>query len=852
MRLRHLQTRTQTRHQSRPRRFFDILNWDTLAAPGVIRCKDGSYLAGWDVTGIDTETLEDVALEAWLDQLAFALSGLSDGEALRVVRNRSPREPAPTGWQAGPKGGALEALAIEQDAICATPGYLWADRVTLYYHWQPQPGQKSGQTGTEDLNITPGLDIFETQCQKIGDRLGGVLTLHRLGPKAVNDTQPSTGQSSGDVWHSCALTSSLLRLLGQPERRVRVGLDHLPFALDALIGVDVEQPDRYGPARICNRPVAILALEGFTAAVNTGALARVQSLGLAMTCVSQYAALSNQKMREIAREKQRLWRQSGADMVANVGGESQGKRGRFEDRMAEDIEDTLDRLSSGETGQGYYATHMMLVGAIDAPDESLNPALRTLTSAVEDAGLRLRRETVNFLPALLSILPGHEDRTARAFPIRANAFAGMLPLRAIWQGSELCPSPRLPAGTPALLRAQAQTGDLFHFNLHSADVGHSLIFGPTGAGKSVLLGLLAASWMRYPQARVIYFDRQRSIRHACAALGGVFLEPGGKGPAGIAPLAHIGALGQSWAVDWLTALVRLQRTEPDTVMLNELRAAVANCAGMGAPDMSNIASYVQIPELRTALEPFLPGGTWQDLFSEDRLFAGLEVNDATQDLFTQGSKARQSAAAFTVFETHPLMEGPEIARVLSLDYIFAQVQRRFDGRPTLVVFDEAWSFFKHPLFIERIRSWLKEGRKNNVAVVMATQSLADAIRSELTAELLESCPTKIFLPNAGAEGQVIADQYTALGLHQPEISQIARMRPKRDYFLTQLEGRRVISFPLGHIGLSILGKTGSDDSRRAGINAANKDFWKEDIEDAYRKMENRNTHDRWSDQSTTD
>ena len=839
MNLRQIQSRTQ----SRPRRFFDILNWDRLAAPGVISCKDGSYIAGWDVTGIDTETLEDVALEAWLDQLAFALSGLSDGEALRLVRTRSPWRPTSSGWQAGSQRGALDAMMIEQDAICATPGYLWMDRITLYYHWQPQPGQKSarktGSAGTGDQNIDPALDLFEALCQRLEDRLDGVLALHRLGPVAI-------GGSDAQAWHSCALTTALTRLLGQPARRVRVRPDELPFALDALIGVDVEQPDRYGPARVGNRPVAILALEGFAARVNTGALARVQSLGLNMTWVNQYAALSAQRMREFARGQQRRYRQAGADFVANVSGESEGRRGRFEDRMAENIEDTVERLSSGETGQGWYSTQMMLVGAEGAPDDSLKDAVRSLTSAVEDAGLRLRRETVNFLPALLSILPGHEDRNARAFPIRADAFTGMLPLRTIWQGGKTCPSPRLPAGTPALLRAQARTGDLFHFNLHSGDVGHGLIFGPTGAGKSVLLGLLAASWMRYPDAQVIYFDRQRSIRHACAALGGVFLEPGGQGPAGIAPLAHIGELGAAWAVDWLAALVRLQGTETDTQMLNELRAAVANCAGYDAPDISNIASYVQIQPLREALEPFLPGGTWQDLFSKDHLFTGFDADETAQDLFAQDAQASRASQAFTVFETHPLMEGPETARVLSLDYIFAQAQRRFDGRPTLVVFDEAWSFFKHPLFIERIRSWLKEGRKNNVAVVMATQSLADAIRSELTAELLESCPTKIFLPNAGAEGQVIADQYTALGLTYPEISRIARMRPKRDYFLTQPEGRRVISFPLGHIGLSIVGKTGSDDSRRAAINAENKNFWKEDIEDACRKMENRSLGDRWS------
>ena len=164
------------------------------------------------------------------------------------------------------------------------------------------------------------------------------------------------------------------------------------------------------------------------------------------------------------------------------------------------------------------------------------------------------------------------------------------------------------------------------------------------------------------------------------------------------------------------------------------------------------------------------------------------------------------------------------------------------GTPTLVVFDEAWSFFSHELFIGRIRSWLKEGRKNNVGVLMATQSLSDAIRSELTAELMESCPTKIFLPNIQAETKSSAEQYRALGLSEPEITQIARMRPKRDYYLTQPQGRRVLSFPIGHLGLSIVGRTSARDSRRALASGNNRggrphpDIWKEGIADAFAKM----------------
>ena len=41
-----------------------VINWEMLVAPGLIGCRDGSLIAGWEVTGIDTETMEEVAIEA--------------------------------------------------------------------------------------------------------------------------------------------------------------------------------------------------------------------------------------------------------------------------------------------------------------------------------------------------------------------------------------------------------------------------------------------------------------------------------------------------------------------------------------------------------------------------------------------------------------------------------------------------------------------------------------------------------------------------------------------------------------------------------------------------------------------
>ena len=53
-----------------------------------------------------------------------------------------------------------------------------------------------------------------------------------------------------------------------------------------------------------------------------------------------------------------------------------------------------------------------------------------------------------------------------------------------------------------------------------------------------------------------------------------------------------------------------------------------------------------------------------------------------------------------------------------LTYLFHRLEARFDGRPTLLILDEAWTFLDDALFAARIREWLKTLRKKNVAVAV--------------------------------------------------------------------------------------------------------------------------------------
>jgi type IV secretion system protein VirB4 len=148
-----------------------------------------------------------------------------------------------------------------------------------------------------------------------------------------------------------------------------------------------------------------------------------------------------------------------------------------------------------------------------------------------------------------------------------------------------------------------------------------------------------------------------------------------------------------------------------------------------------------------------------------------------------------------------------------LTYLFHRLEARFDGRPTLLVLDEAWTFLDDVLFAARIREWLKTLRKRNVAVVFATQSLADIERSSIAPALIESCPTRIFLPNDRALEPQARAVYERFGLNARQIEILSTATPKRDYYAQTARGNRLFELGLGPVALALCGASSPDDQK---------------------------------------
>jgi type IV secretion system protein TrbE len=429
---------------------------------------------------------------------------------------------------------------------------------------------------------------------------------------------------------------------------------------------------------------------------------------------------------------------------------------------------------------------------------------RLVLREVMREGFTARVETINTMEAWLGSLPGHPVPNVRRPLIHTDNLADLLPLASVWTGKDTCPCPYYPKGAPPLAHAATTGGTPFRLNLHQGDVGHTLVFGPTGAGKTTLLCTISMQALRYQGMRIWSFDYKRGMLATSKACGGQHYDIAGEhGGPSFCPLSVLETEADlAWAEDWIATCFELQtRRSPQPGERDAIHQAMTLLRQEGSErTLTHFVSQVQDEGIRAALRYYTLEGALGGML------------DAEQDSVRFGR--------FMVFEMEDLLALKEQAAVPVLLYLFRRFERSLDGTPSLLMLDEAWTMLGKSAFREKIHGWLRLLRSKNCAVVMATQSLSDAIRSGIMDVLIEACPTKIFLPNeeanvtGTAENPGPHDFYRALGLNDTQIEIIRSATKKKHYYLVSPEGRRLFDLGLGPVTLAFAGATSPDDITR--------------------------------------
>src|SRR5271166_5254945 len=265
-------------------------------------------------------------------------------------------------------------------------------------------------------------------------------------------------------------------------------------------------------------------------------------------------------------------------------------------------------------------------------------------------------------------------------------------------------------------------------------------------------------------------------------LGGALADEATE-PVALQPLACVDDAGErAWAAEWVAALLGRECVTITPELKEHLWSALTSLASAPIPErtITGLSVLLQSNALKQALQPYTVAGPWGRLL------------DAEAE--------RLGEADIQAFETEGLIGAGAAPAVLS--YLFHRIEDRLDGRPTLLMIDEGWLALDDADFAGRLREWLKTLRKKNASVVFATQSLADIDGSAIAPAIIESCPTRILLPNDRAIEPQIMAIYRRFGLNDRQIEILARATPKRDYYCQSRRGNRLFELGLGEVALA--------------------------------------------------
>ncbi|RWF32562.1 MAG: conjugal transfer protein TrbE, partial [Mesorhizobium sp.] len=83
--------------------------------------------------------------------------------------------------------------------------------------------------------------------------------------------------------------------------------------------------------------------------------------------------------------------------------------------------------------------------------------------------------------------------------------------------------------------------------------------------------------------------------------------------------------------------------------------------------------------------------------------------------------------------------------------------------------------------------------------------------SKIAPAIIESCPTRLLLPNERAIEPQITAIYRRFGLNDRQIEILARATPKRDYYCQSRRGNRLFELGLSEVGLALCAASSKTD-----------------------------------------
>jgi type IV secretion system protein VirB4 len=562
------------------------------------------------------------------------------------------------------------------------------------------------------------------------------------------------------------------RLVNYDDWRIAGEPKHPQFLDDQIVNSQLD-PER-DHLRVGDDYVRILTMNEAIGETRPLALDALLKIPANFIAVSEWMPLPPALARKEVNKRRRHFNISKTAFVSQLGNDPEKTNPRdvlVDESKQADIEDLGDCLRALGNGQqlGEYSLTIVLYGK---DRHALDSLLGEFAGVFTNADGTLFAETYNQLNAYFAIVPGNYAFNLRRLYLLNSNYADLSFLFTILPGEKV--NRHLGAEYLAVMETDNQTP--YYLNLHCGEVGHTLILGMTGSGKSYLCSFLLQNAQKYSPLTFI-FDIGGGFEALTHIFGGSYLNVGREerdftiNPFSLAPTRE----NQQFLFSLLRVLIEGddQRYKLDFKEEIKLWNAIERIYMLepGQRTLSNLSSIVG--ELKDRLYRWTRAGQYGFLF------------DNPDDTL--------SFKNFQTFNFRGWGDAPELLEPL-LFYILHRASQEICDPRRLATFktflmDEAWLFMRNEVIRDYIVQAQKMWRKHNAAMILATQSIKELQESGMLHVVAESCPTKIFLANPEMDRTVYAE---AFHLNDTELDLIASLVPHGQMLIRKAQSSKKV------------------------------------------------------------
>ena len=549
--------------------------------------------------------------------------------------------------------------------------------------------------------------------------------------------------------------------------------------------------------RIGSRLVTALSMKEPPSRTYAHMLSDLMRIPCEFVACLEWQRLPADKVRRDIHSRRRHFYNKRVSLVNYVSPETQADEMLVDDSAAATVNQLGEALVEVEANGHFFgsASLTLLLHSIDRDTLRRGAADAIKALAVHDGVFF--DETYNLLNAWLAVVPGNTAHNLRRLALLETNVADLSFAFSHSVGDEICP--HLGAQALAVFETPDQTP--YFFNLHVNDVGHAVVLGSTGSGKSFLLNFLITQLQQY-DPRVVVLDLGHSYRKLTTLLQGAYVELGvRRQPVTINPFDIESPTSDQ--IHFLHAFSRVLIEGDDEYRLSnsedrEIYEAIENLFVLERAQRRLFTLASLVPRaIGARLHKWVEGGRYANVF-----------DNPTDTL----SVDRLQVFDFEAMRSYPAVLEPLLFYVLHR--VSAAVESDDEPGLKVCVVDEAWRLIQHPAIRSYVQEALKTWRKKNGVMLLASQSLDDFASAELLRTVIESCPTRLLLANPSLNVEQYRD---LLQLNEMELEVLANLIPKRQILLKRGNASKVLDLNVDSKSYWIYTNTPIDNERVATV-----------------------------------